>query len=75
MVDGIISTSPFAGSTPNCVTVDLGRTYDLDEVAVWHYYGDGRTYHNNITSVSSDNSNWVTIRDESVTSEIPEKIS
>lgn len=75
VVDGIISTSPFAGSTPNCVTVDLGRTYDLDEVAVWHYYGDGRTYHNNITSVSSDNSNWVTIRDESVTSEIPETVN
>ena len=58
-----------------CITVDLGRAYDLDEVAVWHVYDDGRTYHNNITSVSSDNSNWVTIRDESVTSEMPETVN
>ena len=78
LVDGVITTSAWSGATGSgnkCVTVDLGRIYDLDEVAVWHYYGDGRTYHNNITSVSLDNSNWVTIRDESVTSEMPETVN
>ncbi len=44
-----------------CVTVDLGRSYDLDEIAVWHYYSDGRTYNNNITSVSSNNSSWTEV--------------
>ena len=44
-----------------CVTVDLTQSYDLDEIAVWHYWVDGRTYNDNVTSVSSDNSTWTTI--------------
>ena len=41
-----------------CITVDLGSTYDLDEVAVWNYFGDQRSYYDNVTYVSSNNSTW-----------------
>ncbi len=60
-IDNITGNSGWGapnGSGNQCVTVDLGDTYDLDEIAVWHYYLDGRTYYDNITSVSSDNSTW-----------------
>ena len=38
-----------------CVTVDLGVTYDLDEVALWLYYADGRRYNDNTLSVGATN--------------------
>ena len=41
-----------------CITVDLGQNYNLDEIAVWHYWGGTRTYFENDTFVSSDNSTW-----------------
>lgn len=44
-----------------CVTVDLGQSYNLDEVAVWHYWTDGRAYNENITYTSSNNSTWQTV--------------
>ena len=43
------------------MTLDLGKNYDLDEIAIWHSWIDGRTFNNNITSISSDNSNWTTV--------------
>lgn len=46
-----------------CVTVDLGDLYDLDEIAVWHYYEDQRSYNNHSLYVSSDNTNWTTLID------------
>ncbi|MEG2028924.1 MAG: glycine-rich protein, partial [Bacilli bacterium] len=62
-VDGDITASKYAGSNQSnsCITVDLGQVYDLDEIAVWHYYADGRTYNNNITSVSNNNTDWITV--------------
>ena len=51
------------GSGEQCVTIDLESTYDLDEIAVWHYYADGRSYNNHSLYVSSDNSNWTTLID------------
>lgn len=73
VTDGKIETaSPNSGSTwgfvsaddatTNCVTVDLGSVNKLDEIAVWHYFEDGRTYYQNTLSVSSDNSTWVAIK-------------
>lgn len=64
ITDGDILSSNY--SQPNttgnqCITVDLGTAYNIDEIAVWHYYYDNRTYYSNITSVSSDNTNWVTV--------------
>jgi hypothetical protein len=61
ITDGDIATANYAAAGTaglQCITVDLGQTYNLDEVAVWHYWGDSRTYIDNITYVSSDNSNW-----------------
>ena len=62
IVDGDMTSENFSQSSVSnslqCITVDLGQEYDLDEVAVWHYYADGRTYNDNVTYVSSDNNNW-----------------
>ena len=55
-----LGSSSVTGSL-QCVTVDLVQSYDLDEVAVWHHWVDGRTYNENVTYVSSDNKNWVEI--------------
>ncbi len=65
VTDGDISPSnftvPATEATNQCVTVDLGSTYDLDEIAVWNYFGDLRRYYDSITSVSSDNTNFTTL--------------
>ena len=77
-LDNVTGSSGYAESTSlgnQCVTIDLGRAYDLDEVAVWHYYADGRKYHDNITSVSSNNTNWTEIRNETKTGETPETVN
>ncbi|MDD3187250.1 MAG: glycine-rich protein [Bacilli bacterium] len=61
VVDGDISSSTYGSgwNTPQqCITVDLGTNYDLDEIAVWHYWTDGRIYYGNVTYTSSDNVNW-----------------
>jgi len=36
------------------IKLDLGNTYSLTDIKVWHYYGDGRTYHDVIVQVSND---------------------
>lgn len=62
IVDGDISNSGYGTTNGNtCITVDLESTYNLDEIAVWHYWADNRTYNDNITYVSSDNSNWTEV--------------
>ena len=72
VVDGIITSSSNAsgGSGNKCVIVDLGNTYDLDEIAVWHPYDDGRVYNDNITYVSSDNSTWTEAINQVIPSEL-----
>ena len=44
------------------IQIDLGQAYSLNQVNVWHYFGDGRTYHDVIVKVSttSDFSSGVT---------------
>ena len=68
ITDGDITYDNYAATSSNitnqCITVDLGDTYDLDEVAVWNYFGNSRRYYDNITSVSSDNSSWTEVIDE-----------
>ena len=63
IVDGILTSSLYSDfpNSKQCITVDLGNNYDLDEIAIWHYWQDNRTYFENETSVSSDNTNWVTV--------------
>ena len=58
------SNEQIAGFVNECITVDLGATYDLDELAVWNYFGDQRRYYDNITSVSSDNKEYTEVIDE-----------
>lgn len=62
ITDGDISTDYYASSgvqnVNECVTLDLGSTYDLDEIAVWHYWKDARVYNNHTLSVSNNNSTW-----------------
>ena len=72
ITDGDITYTNFghavSTSTRQCITVDLEQTYDLDEIAVWNYFGDSRTFYDNVTSVSSDNSSW----QEVINEEVPE---
>ena len=71
IVDGDIAATGTSGygwsetnTTNQCITVDLGSTYDLDEVAVWNYFGDARAYYDAVTYVSSDNKTYNKIIDE-----------
>ena len=59
-------SNPSSNATNQCVTVDLGATYDLDEIALWNYFGDQRVYQANNISVSSDNSTWTDLRNNEV---------
>ena len=64
IVDGIIDLKDNFGATgegKKCVKIDLSKNFDLDEIAVWHYYADGRSYKENITSVSSNGTTWTEI--------------
>ena len=59
-----------AGTTIPYVQIDLGQIYNnVDEIKVWHYYADGRTYHKTKTMVSSDGVNWITLFDSAVSGE------
>lgn len=46
-----------------CAIIDLGANYNLDEIAIWHWFADGRTFNNNKTYVSSDNDAWTIVLD------------
>lgn len=65
ITDGNIDTGRYVGGE-NYVTVDLGFIEKIDKVQVWHYYGDGRTYYDTKTEVSSDGINWYTIFDSAI---------
>ena len=68
ITDGDITYSNYAtpstASTKQCITVDLENTYDLDEVAVWNYFGDQRRYISNDFQVSEDNNTWTNLSEE-----------
>lgn len=61
--DGIINSSYIPSGTGGTVTalIDLGYVEDISKIKIWHYYPDGRTYHNNITEVSVDGEKWFTV--------------
>lgn len=67
LVDGEIAPAGYIRLTSGeqCLTVDLGTIYTLDEIAVWHLgiFSDGRSYNNHSLYVSSDNTNWTTLID------------
>ena len=63
IVDGDIDSSQYSefGESRQCITVDLGQAYDLDEITTWRYWIDKRTYYKHTTFVSQDNANWINI--------------
>jgi len=59
ITDGSKSTGSFSEDYPNggglqYVQVDLGGNYDVSDIKLWHYYGDGRKYKDVIVQVSND---------------------
>ena len=68
IIDNVEGTKGYATSTEptglQCFIVDLEEEYDLDEVAVFHYANDTRTYYDDITYVSQDNKNWIEVINE-----------
>lgn len=74
VTNGIVATSPYAEGGTAC-TIDLGFIEDIVSVKVWHYYGDGRTYHSSKLEVSEDGVSWITIFDSSIEGEYVETAS
>ena len=71
LTDGNTNTNSYvSGNT--YMEVDLGSVFLLDNVHIWHYYSDGRTYYGTKTEVSVDGQNWITIFDNEVDGLYPE---
>ncbi|HEU4830992.1 MAG TPA: discoidin domain-containing protein, partial [Candidatus Saccharimonadales bacterium] len=69
LTDLSTGTSPYyspGGAGLQSVTVDLGSIQQVDTIKVWHYWGDGRSYNDTKTEVSTDNSSWFTVFDSAV---------
>ncbi|MDD3187746.1 MAG: glycine rich domain-containing protein [Bacilli bacterium] len=74
IVDGDITSVNYSDLGANgltCITVDLGKEYDLDEIAVWHYWAIGMIYNNNVTYVSDDNISWTEVINNGNQAETP----
>jgi len=57
VTDGYKSTDQYAGSVGSglsWIQVDMGASLDVNHVNLWHYFGDGRTYHDVIVQFSDD---------------------
>lgn len=56
ITDGNIATVDYAAGTPGLqyVEIDLGSTYNIKTIKVWHYYNDGRTYYDTKVEVAED---------------------
>lgn len=75
LTDGNTATSPYfsmPSSSLQSVTVDLGSIKNIDTIKVWHYYGNGRTYYDTKTEISTDNINWTTVFDSAISGTYPE---
>ena len=55
--------------------VDLGEVTIVSYLKIWHYYSDGRTYHETKTEVSADGENWTTVFDSNIDGEYSETSS
>lgn len=51
LTDGNTASDPYLGG-PNWVQVDLKSDYMIDTIKLWHYWADGRTYHDNKVALS-----------------------
>lgn len=75
LVDGNKAFTPFYGPSTGVldnVVVDLGVVRQINEVKVWHYHGDPRTYNGTKTEVSEDGVTWFTVFDSAVNGTYPE---
>ncbi len=63
ITDGNKAYANYAGQDVGIqwIRIDLGQAYNLNQVNVWHYFGDPRTYHDVIVQVSADASSWTTV--------------
>lgn len=61
-----IDVAPSNDREPVKITLDLGYVCSVDEIKVWHYFGDSRVYNDAIVEVSTDGINWVIIYDSKV---------
>jgi hypothetical protein len=67
-----VSTSNKALQCSGPITLDMGIIHYIDKIKIWHYYNDGRTYHNTKTEVSIDGVNWITVFDSAIEGEYAE---
>lgn len=51
LTDGRTESDPYLGG-PTWVQVDLQDIFLIDTIKLWHYYADGRTYHDNKVALS-----------------------
>ena len=54
VTDGVIAADRYATLTGTSATLDLGGQYYLNGLAVWHYFGDSRTYHDVVFEVADN---------------------
>lgn len=66
VTDGSTTSSAYYQNATNNVIVDMGVVEEINQVKVWHYYSDSRTYTGSKTEVSADNVNWTTVFDSAV---------
>jgi chitosanase len=55
--DGNKDTNMYSGSTSGgvqWVQIDLGAKYNVNQIKLWHYYGDSRKYHDVVVRLSND---------------------
>ena len=58
VTDGGKNTNNYADSYTNSglqwLQVDLGAAYNVNNIKLWHYFGDGRKYHDVVVQLSND---------------------
>ncbi|MBK1813552.1 discoidin domain-containing protein [Clostridium sp. YIM B02505] len=56
ITDGDVNSNNLVGVTQNLqwIQIDLGQAYNINKINLWHYFADGRTYHDVIARVSND---------------------
>ncbi|MFC4101665.1 galactose-binding domain-containing protein [Paenibacillus xanthanilyticus] len=56
ITDGDTNSNNFVGVTQNVqwIQIDLGQSYSLNKINLWHYFNDGRTYRDVIVRLSND---------------------
>lgn len=68
VVDGVITATPYytIGAGLQSITVDMGASYGVSKITLWHYFADNRIFNNTKTEVSADGVNWTTVYDSSI---------